>query len=111
MDIVRLEEQVKKSKEDSNLVSYKISVKADDLTKALNPDIWPLRVKVREFIYYKRNPQKKIQPAQGQYFHNGGGAPTKVCIPSLRNGIKYGEGVEYEEESEHGDTDEETVDS
>ena len=34
------------------VVSYKISVKAVDLEKALNPT-WPLRVKVREFIHYR----------------------------------------------------------
>ena len=26
-------------------------MKAEDLEKALNPTVWPLRVKVREFIY------------------------------------------------------------
>ena len=41
------------SKRCPSVVSYKISVKADDLEKALNPDVWPLRVKVREFIQYK----------------------------------------------------------
>ena len=35
------------------VVSYKISVKAEDLEKALNPTVWPLRVKVREFIHYR----------------------------------------------------------
>ena len=33
--------------------NYKISVKAEDLEKALNPTVWPLRVKVREFIHYR----------------------------------------------------------
>ena len=35
------------------VVSYNISVKAQDLAKALNPNVWPLRVKVREFIHYR----------------------------------------------------------
>ena len=51
----------KKSKEGSYLDSYKVSVPADDLTKALNPEIWPLRVKVREFIHYRRNHAKNGQ--------------------------------------------------
>lgn len=35
------------------VVSFKISVKAEDLDKTLNPNVWPMRVKVREFIHYK----------------------------------------------------------
>ena len=38
-------------------------------------------------------------------------APTKVSVPPIkRHGVQSGLGVEYETESEHGDTDEETVD-
>ena len=51
----------KKSREEAFLVSYKINIPADKLEKALNPEIWPLRVKVREFIYYKRKPQSRQQ--------------------------------------------------
>ena len=47
---------VKKSKEGAALLSFKISVRAEDLSKALDPSIWPLRVKVKEYIYY---PKKK----------------------------------------------------
>ena len=56
----------KKSKEDAPLNSYKISVPAADLQKALNPEIWPLRVKVREYIYYakKRQPNPSQQEQQ-----------------------------------------------
>ena len=36
------------------LKSYKISVRAEDLQRALDPSVWPLRVKVREFIHYSR---------------------------------------------------------
>lgn len=31
-------------------------MKAEDLSKALDPCVWPLRVKVREFIHYKKRP-------------------------------------------------------
>ena len=50
----------KKSREEAYLCSYRISVPASDLQKALDPSIWPLRVKVREFVHYaKRNPKPK----------------------------------------------------
>ena len=48
----------RKSKDDSAVHSYKISVPAADLEKALCPDIWPMRVKVREYVYY---PRKKVE--------------------------------------------------
>ena len=63
--IINIGDIVQKSKEEAFLKSYKISVKAEDLQKALNPSVWPLRVKVREFIHYSRktaaNHQKKAQ--------------------------------------------------
>ena len=49
----------KKSKPDANMTSYKISIPASDLQKALEPDIWPLRVKVREYIYYSNKPRQQ----------------------------------------------------
>ena len=49
----------------SVLVSYKISVQASDLSKALNPEIWPLRVKAREYIHYARKKQPR-KPQNGQ---------------------------------------------
>ena len=71
---------VKKSKPEAFLVSYKISVQAADLSRALDPSIWPLRVKVREFIHYaRRNQNRQVdqpvkavqhcqdQQVQGQY--------------------------------------------
>ena len=58
-DIIVEEKDVQKK-------SYKISVKAEDLQKALNPDIWPMRVKVREYIYYARKPQQQSDQGQGQ---------------------------------------------
>ena len=54
--IIGEKDVVKKSKEGSALLSFKVSVRAEDLQLALNPQIWPLRVKVREYIYY---PKKK----------------------------------------------------
>ena len=44
----------KKSKENAARNSYRISVPAHDLQKALDPGIWPLRVKVREYVYYSK---------------------------------------------------------
>lgn len=41
------------SKGSPSVLSYKISVKAEDLEKAMNPSVWPMRVKVREFIHYR----------------------------------------------------------
>ena len=57
------------SKAEANLKSFKISVKAEDLQKALDPAIWPMRVKVREFIHYRRNPGADNQG--GQFRHRG----------------------------------------
>ena len=54
--IITAEDIVMKSREEAYLKSYKISVKAEDLSKALDPSVWPLRVKVREFIHYSRRP-------------------------------------------------------
>ena len=44
----REKDVLKKSKDEAPLLSFKISVRAEDLEKALDPSIWPLRVKVRE---------------------------------------------------------------
>ena len=63
----------KKSREEAFLMSYKINVPGDQLTKALNPDIWPLRVKVREFIHYKKKPQSRSQQGGAQQAHDGRG--------------------------------------
>ena len=61
---------MKKSKDEAFLTSYKISVKAEDLLKALNPAIWPMRVKVREFIHYSRRPGRV---GQGYHQQHGRG--------------------------------------
>ena len=48
----------KKSNAEAKLCSYRISVPAPLLEKALDPGIWPLRVKVREFIHYSNRPKQ-----------------------------------------------------
>ena len=63
----------KKSRDEAFLVSYKINIPADKLLKALDPEIWPLRVKVREFIYYKRKPQGRAQQGLAQQGPGGQG--------------------------------------
>ena len=67
--IIETRDIVQKSKEEAYLKSYKISVKAEDLQKALDPSVWPLRVKVREFIHYSRktaaNQQRSGQAHRG----------------------------------------------
>ena len=45
-----LEDVILMSKGNPSVVSYRISVKAEDLSKALDPCVWPLRVKVSLFI-------------------------------------------------------------
>ena len=62
---IETKDVLKKSRDDAPLNSYRISVQASDLQKALNPEIWPLRVKVREYIYYaKRATQHRQNGAQ-----------------------------------------------
>ena len=54
------------SKPEANLCSYRISVLNTDLQKALNPSIWPLRVRVREFIHYSNKPKQSGFTPRGQ---------------------------------------------
>jgi hypothetical protein len=56
---------VKKTRPESRLDCYRISVKREDLVKALQPDTWPAGVRVREWVHYpaRRQPQ---QGAGGQ---------------------------------------------
>ena len=72
--IIEVKDVLKKSKPGSGLNSYKISVKAEDLQKALDPCIWPMRVKVREYIYYAKRPQQQNNGPAGQ--HGGYGGQT-----------------------------------
>ena len=44
--------------------SYKIAIKAEYLEKALKPETWPLRVKVREWVYFPR--KREHQPEGGR---------------------------------------------
>ena len=58
--------QMSKPNEASNVISFKISVPAEDLEKALDPTLWPLQVCVREFIHYRkqysdRNETKSVE--------------------------------------------------
>ena len=70
--VIKATDVEKKSKEEAYLCSYRISVPAGDLQKALDPAIWPLRVKVREFVHYaKRNPRPR--PGSGGEQGVGGG--------------------------------------
>ena len=72
--IIRAQDIVMKSREESYLKSYKISVKAEDLQKALDPSVWPLRVKVREFMHYSRKPAANQRHAgQGHAWSQAGG--------------------------------------
>lgn len=58
--IIQEKDVEKKSKAEAFLCSYKISVRAEHLQTALDPTVWPLRVKVREYIYYsKKNPRQE----------------------------------------------------
>ena len=63
--------QQKKSKDEAYLCSYRISVPAADLQKALDPALWPLRVKVREFIHYARKTPRHQQVGEGQGGYRG----------------------------------------
>ena len=71
--IVKETDIEKKSRDEAYLCSYRISVPASDLQKALDPSIWPLRVKVREFIHYARkSPKSKSDQSTGD--SDGGGS-------------------------------------
>jgi hypothetical protein len=81
---------VKKSKPEASLNSFKISVKAEDLPKVLDPAVWPLRVKVREWIYFSRKSTKQEgaagapaqQRGQAGHHHAGDQAP-KAKVPEI----------------------------
>ena len=54
-DIVISKEDIEeKTREGANVKSFKISVKAEYVEKALKPETWPLRVKVREWVYFPK---------------------------------------------------------
>ena len=97
--IIEEKDVQKKSKSEAYLSSYKISVKAEDLQVALNPSVWPLRVKVREFIHYSsklpRQPRDQQQGSQDQSLrqdvgqggavHQGGGRREQGGLPVTTN--------------------------
>ena len=72
---------IKKSRDEAPLNSYKISVRAEDLNLALDPSVWPLRVKVREFIHYSKKNSRQgdyhgAREQQGQAGSGGGSQPS-----------------------------------
>ena len=82
----------KKSKPEANLVSYKISVKAEDLQRALDPSVWPLRVKVREFIHYARKFPRQQGDQQGQAARPGEGGGYGQQVSQGQAQHAYGQG-------------------
>ena len=75
----------------------KISVLNTDIQKALDPSIWPLRVRVREFVHYSNKPKqsgslpknnatnKEITPqtvSQGRHQFNFPD-PSRLAVPTF----------------------------
>ena len=97
---IKPDDIVQKSREESFLKSYRISVKAEDLQKALDPAIWPLRVKVREFIHYSK------RPARGNTVHGPGQDPRhqQGRVQQLHQGHRgrgYQQAYRHEHEYQH----------
>ena len=99
--IIDANDIIQKSKEEAFLKSYKISVKAEDLEMALDPGVWPLRVKVREFIHYSRRPnsQRAGGGSNGQgvqhglrHHSQGGDIPAQ----GVGRGAQYGHGQDQD---------------
>ena len=78
--IIQPKDIIKKSKEGSALLSFKVSVRAEDLQLALDPSIWPLRVKVREYIYY---PKKKTDSSDGNSSSVESAQQTNPSVPNI----------------------------
>ena len=69
----------KKSKAEATLNSFKISIPAADFEKALNPELWPLRVRVCEYFYNSKKPKQhntQQQQTINQQVHSG---PRMEC--------------------------------
>ena len=80
-DIVIAKEDIQeKTRENSSVKSFKISVKAEYLEKALKPETWPMRVKVREWVYFPK--RREQQPEGGRMGQRGGGAPGGAAGPT-----------------------------
>ena len=82
--IIEEKDIMRKSKEGAALLSFKISVPAQDLQKALDPAIWPLRVKVREYIYY---PKKKTDNEENKKQPNPSPNDNASMTPNQQNPI------------------------
>ena len=61
----------KKSKPEAKLSSYRISVPANFLTVALDPSIWPLGVRVREYIFYSKRRENNNDGQESSRQQNG----------------------------------------
>ena len=69
-DIAIAKEDIEeKTREGSNVKSFKIAIKAEFLEKALKPEMWPLRAKVREWVYFPR--RRDQQPEGGRMGQRG----------------------------------------
>ena len=68
--VIEKKDALKKSKDEAPLLSFKISVRAEDLSKALDPSIWSLRVKVREYIYYLKKKKRRIVLRMKMYLNS-----------------------------------------
>ena len=101
--IIEASDIIQKSKEEAFLKSYKISIKAEDLEVALDPGVWPLRVKVREFVHYSRrtgmsNNQRagggrNGQGVQhGQPHHSQGSGVPGEGVPGTQHRHGHGQG-------------------
>ena len=70
----------KKTRQDeerpAGLDSYKITVKAEDLSKALSPDVWPLRVRCRQWVHYS-NRRSARSEGGGMFGGRGGRGPQQ----------------------------------
>ena len=76
----------KKSKENAPRNSYRVSIPAPDLQKALDPGIWPMRVKVREYIYY---PKKKVQHTSSSYPNTNPANMFPTFQPTMQAGVAH----------------------
>ena len=81
----------KKTRQDgerpSGLDSYKISIKAEDLTKALSADVWPLRIRVREWVHYS-NRRSSREGGGGKFGAKGGRVQPQQPQPGEEAGWK-----------------------
>ena len=99
-------------------LSFKVTIKAEDLEKASDPGIWPYRVAVRKFVTFRRKVFDEFAPNQGNFEgvqplghpltprprleqpqqahltaqHNGHGHTTvnnRFDVPGFREGISH----------------------